>query len=357
MGIFKVKDSPYYHFAFTFKGCRYRGSTGFEKRADAETYFENERRRVRLGEIEQDTVTLLDAFDRYEEEHAMFLNSYASTQSHVNHLLGYFGNGKMLHEIDEAAMVKYVADCRKETYRKKTYAPKQGKMIEVGKAKVTSNATINRRISAIQGMHSRATKIWKYKTQPINFNALKLKEKVSIDNTLLYKDVQKLWDAAPVHLRHFIIISLHTGWRMMNVLTLTKEQINLRNHTITTIGKGGKLIVSPITDSFESYIRANELHKLDYPCAYKDKPVSSIKTAWKALFKRAKVKYIRIHDLRHTFGTWLYEQTGDQRLVQEMLHHSDIKTSIRYTHTKRELQRDKLNKAINFEFNQVKAIK
>lgn len=38
------------------------------------------------------------------------------------------------------------------------------------------------------------------------------------------------------------------------------------------------------------------------------------------------------HACRHTFGTRLYQDTGDIRLVQRVLRHADIKTSIRYEH-------------------------
>lgn len=276
----------------------------------------------------------------------MFLASYTGIQAHVNHMIDYYGPDKALHEIDQNAKERYVAKCRTETYTRKVG----------GKSKKLSNAAINRRLATFQGMHRRARDSWKAKVQPIDFKALRLKERTIINNTLAIKDVQALWDAAPEHLQHFIMVSLSTGWRMSNVLSLRGDQIDLTSLTMQTIGKREKLISSPISEAFEQYIRTNSLHEKDFVCAYNGMPVLRIKTAWNALFKRTKIKRIRIHDLRHTFGTWLYEQTGDQRLVQEMLHHSDIKTSMRYTHTKQELQREKLNKAMTLKIIQVAII-
>lgn len=362
MGIFKDNKSPYYQFSFTFKGCRYRGSTGFEKKSDAQAYYDNERRKIRLGETNEDTViTLVEAFDKYEENHAMFLSSYASIQSHVNHLLEYFGNNKYLHEIGEAEFQEYITHCRNEKYQKVIYSPTRKKMIPVGAFKKTSNATINRRISAFSGMHKMAKKKLKVKVQHIDFEDYKQKERKLTDNTLANFEVaEKLWDVAPMHVRNFIVITLYLGWRKSNVLSLNgKKQIilNADQPYMKTIGKGNKEIIDPIPDGLLEYITANGLHEMDYPCAYKGKPIKDIKTSWKTMFKKAGIKYIRPHDMRHTFGTWLYKQSGDQRLVQDSLHHSDIRTSIGYTHTDMEDRRDKMNDALTYRFKQVKAIK
>jgi integrase len=40
----------------------------------------------------------------------------------------------------------------------------------------------------------------------------------------------------------------------------------------------------------------------------------------------------RNHNLRHAFGTALYEQTGDIYAVQNAMGHADVKTSMRYVH-------------------------
>jgi integrase len=53
---------------------------------------------------------------------------------------------------------------------------------------------------------------------------------------------------------------------------------------------------------------------------------------WKALLAAADVRDTRLHDGRHTSATLLLEQGVDVRVVMEMLGHSDIRLTQRYTH-------------------------
>jgi integrase len=53
---------------------------------------------------------------------------------------------------------------------------------------------------------------------------------------------------------------------------------------------------------------------------------------WKALLQTARVRDARVHDGRHTAGTLLIEQGVHARVVMEILGHSDIRLTQRYTH-------------------------
>ncbi|MEV8636233.1 site-specific integrase [Streptosporangium sp. NPDC051023] len=53
---------------------------------------------------------------------------------------------------------------------------------------------------------------------------------------------------------------------------------------------------------------------------------------WKAILVAANVREARVHDARHTAGTLLIEQGVHVRTVQEILGHSDIRLTQRYTH-------------------------
>ena len=53
---------------------------------------------------------------------------------------------------------------------------------------------------------------------------------------------------------------------------------------------------------------------------------------WKALLKTAGIRDARLHDARHTAATLLLAQGVDQRVVMEILGHSQISMTTRYTH-------------------------
>ena len=58
--------------------------------------------------------------------------------------------------------------------------------------------------------------------------------------------------------------------------------------------------------------------------------------------KKYNIQDIRFHDLRHTFASLLIEQDVSMKVVQELLGHSTITTSMDiYTHITQENMREK----------------
>jgi integrase len=56
-----------------------------------------------------------------------------------------------------------------------------------------------------------------------------------------------------------------------------------------------------------------------------------LRRRYKAALKRAGLRPLRFHDLRHTFGTRMIAK-ADIRRVQEWMGHADIQTTMRYLH-------------------------
>lgn len=70
------------------------------------------------------------------------------------------------------------------------------------------------------------------------------------------------------------------------------------------------------------------------------KPFISIFYSWDACRKRAGLPDFRIHDLRHSFASFLVNAGRSLYEVQQLLGHADIRTTSRYAHLSRETLRE-----------------
>jgi len=72
-------------------------------------------------------------------------------------------------------------------------------------------------------------------------------------------------------------------------------------------------------------------------------PFKDIRTQFTTVLRRAGIKKIRFHDLRHTFASQLVMSGVDLNTVRELLGHADLKTTLIYAH----LSQDHKKQAVN----------
>ena len=82
------------------------------------------------------------------------------------------------------------------------------------------------------------------------------------------------------------------------------------------------------------------------------KPFTSIRTVWRRISKEAKLnntanggKNVRVHDLRHTYGSILVNAGRSLYEVQQILGHSDPKITMRYAHLSAKTLQEAANSA------------
>ncbi len=133
-----------------------------------------------------------------------------------------------------------------------------------------------------------------------------------------------------------------SGLRVSEVCTLNICDID--DKTVRVRGKGGKERVVPIAksavDAIDHYLihfRRSAEEVKQTPLFTSDRGKRMDRTfIWKRVKLYAKsagiVKEISPHTLRHSFATHLLENGADLRVIQEMLGHSNIATTDRYTH-------------------------
>jgi len=137
-----------------------------------------------------------------------------------------------------------------------------------------------------------------------------------------------------------IYLLLNTGARRCEVANALLSNLDLDNKTLLVVGKGDKerflylnnLIVNLLrcylstrTDNCEYLFVSKNSNKLDYNDIYR--------IVKKYLLEAGlDIKKYSTHKLRHTFATLLYQSGVDLRLLQELLGHSNLDTTMRYTH-------------------------
>jgi integrase len=108
-----------------------------------------------------------------------------------------------------------------------------------------------------------------------------------------------------------------------------------RGYITVTQTKTGKDRKIPFSRTLKQNLR--ELHKnrqSDYVFANPDtqKPYADLKKSFAEVLRRAKVTGFRFHDLRHTAATRMVASGIDLIVVQDILGHACISTTMRYSH-------------------------
>jgi site-specific recombinase XerD len=138
-----------------------------------------------------------------------------------------------------------------------------------------------------------------------------------------------------------------SGLRVSELCALDVDSINAKSNAVTVMGKGSKErrvpVSEPTIDAIKLWMKVRREVVVD------GDPKSDVV----ALFVNSRGKRLgtrdvrRIldarslapthpHALRHTFATHLLDNGADLRAVQELLGHSDVATTQRYTHVSKE---------------------
>ena len=138
------------------------------------------------------------------------------------------------------------------------------------------------------------------------------------------------------------------GLRVTELVSLTLEQVNLRQGVLRVMGKGSKERLVPMGEEaivwIERYMRDGRSELLGgrpsdvlFPSQRGEQMTRQ--TFWHRIKHWAKVagigKSLSPHTLRHAFATHLLNHGADLRVVQMLLGHSDLSTTQIYTHVAR----------------------
>jgi len=218
-----------------------------------------------------------------------------------------------------------------------------------------TNSTVNRDLAALRRMFTLAEEWGLVEKNPMR-HIRKLKENPPRTRHLTQEEVNRLIDACNQEwLKLAILIAVETGLRKSAIFGLKRQDIDFQSAVIRVRSKGNKMITVPLTKLVQAALhrRIEELSREKVVSQYifpspvdASKPIrSDYDKGFKAACRRAGIKDLRFHDLRHTFASLFYERTGDWKALQEILGHSDISTTMKvYTHLREEHLRQAISR-------------
>ncbi len=176
-----------------------------------------------------------------------------------------------------------------------------------------------------------------------------------LPSSLTEDEVERLLEQPDVYMplglrdRTMLEVLYATGLRVSELVSLTFEQINMRQGLIRCVGKGNKERLVPLGEIALDYLQRYFVESR--PALLKGKVNEDLfptqrgsamtrQAFWYLIKKYAKQaaieKKLSPHTLRHAFATHLLNHGADLRVVQLLLGHSDLSTTQIYTHVAKE---------------------
>lgn len=182
----------------------------------------------------------------------------------------------------------------------------------------------------------RAPRIRRLKTMPSPFDFL------------IFEELDRLCDSAerePVLLAA-VLLGAHAGLRRGELMGLRWEDVDLKASTpqltvrrsrwqgVVTAPKGGRERKLPLTERLLRALRSVRSLNPGVLCHADGTPWSwrTMRHALPRLCKRAGLRSIGWHSLRHTFCSHLAMRGATPKAIQELAGHADLSTTLRYMH-------------------------
>lgn len=166
---------------------------------------------------------------------------------------------------------------------------------------------------------------------------LTVDEAFKLIETAMTKGVLGLRDRAMLELLY------SSGIRVSELVGINLSNVNLITSLVKVLGKGNKERIVPLGSKAQEAIRQfmekrHELHpKGDFLFVNSRGGRLTSRSVGRIVKKYSIIsgipKNVSPHVLRHTFATHLLGSGADLRAIQEMLGHSNLSTTQRYTHT------------------------
>lgn len=197
-----------------------------------------------------------------------------------------------------------------------------------------SDTTVNRVLAIWRRMHNHATKVRRYPVEQIEWSQLMREEPEGRTRHLTPDELTAILRHLPEPAQAIVIFAVLCGARKAQVLGLTWDRVDMEHRTVTVFRKSRKRY-APLT---------LDLHPTAFAILERQAArgttglvfdTTNFRKVWERALLDAGVKDFRFHDLRHTFASWMARKAS-LAIVQRLLGHANITTTMRYAHVQRE---------------------
>ncbi|MFN0116882.1 MAG: tyrosine-type recombinase/integrase [Elusimicrobiota bacterium] len=189
-------------------------------------------------------------------------------------------------------------------------------------------SSINRYLTIVKSIFSKAVEWGRITVSPAS-KVKKLREDNQRTRYLTEEEIKRLYFSSSPKVAEFLTLALNTGMRRSNLVNLQWEDIDFKNGVIhvlkTKSGKGYEIplnndIRRVLEKKFHSNSTGNVINSVN------------LRKEFEAVVKNSGISDFKLHDLRHTFASYLAMKGVDLYTISQLLGHSDIKMTQRYAH-------------------------
>jgi len=173
-------------------------------------------------------------------------------------------------------------------------------------------------------------------------NGVKKFKEQSRDRFIEADELPRFFDALnqepDTTLRDYFLLSILTGARRANLLSMRWDEINLKR-SLWTIphdkSKTGEKYQVPLVAQAISILKQRKSASKQSPWVLSSKRSKSghivePKSAWARLLERAELKDLRLHDLRRSLGSWQAATGANLSVIGKSLGHKNVSTTAIY---------------------------
>lgn len=318
------------------------GEVGRITKTVAQGKLEERKRQVRLGQLEM-IGARIPTVAEFRDEYMSYVRdiiakrSWSRDELSLSHITDSLGDRK-LSSITPGDILDY-----------------QGRRLKDG----VRPSTVNRELACLKHLFNIAKQRSRFFGENPVSRVKFLDENNQVERVLTPEEEDKLFAVSAPHLRPIITTAIHTGMRKNEILSLRWANIDLETNIITveaTNTKSKKLKRIPANSTLRKALLEQKLktgfneYVFLNPEGNPYQRHDSLKRCFEGALRRAGIKGLRFHDLRHTAATRMIEAGASIVAVSKILGHSAFSTTMRYAHPEDSLK-DAVEKLANFTLN------